>query len=62
MDAYLWFSEPAALFEEVVKALLDIGYTSWMSSEYEGGKANSFGIVQADQTMVKWYIQKYLAG
>jgi sugar phosphate isomerase/epimerase len=52
--------EPDLRYEEVVKTLLDINYTSWMSSEFEGGMADSFEIVQAHQKMVKGYIQKYL--
>jgi sugar phosphate isomerase/epimerase len=53
--------EPDLRYEEVVKTLLDIGYTGWMSSEYEGGGGvDSFAIVQAHQTMVKRYINKYL--
>jgi sugar phosphate isomerase/epimerase len=54
--------EPNLRYEEVVKALLDINYTGWMSSEFEGGKADSFEIVQAHQKMVNGYIQRYLAG
>jgi sugar phosphate isomerase/epimerase len=52
--------EPDLRYEEVVKTLLDINYTGWMSSEFEGGMADSFEIVQAHQKMVKGYIQKYL--
>jgi sugar phosphate isomerase/epimerase len=54
--------EPNLRYEEVVKTLLDINYTGWMSSEFEGGKADSFEIVQAHQKMVNGYIQKTLAG
>lgn len=52
--------EPNLRYEEVVKALLDIGYTGWMSSEYEGGPADSFAIVQAHQAMIKRYMDKHL--
>jgi sugar phosphate isomerase/epimerase len=52
--------EPDLRYEEVVKALLDIQYTGWMSSEFEGGNADSFEIVQAHQAMVNAYIAKYL--
>lgn len=52
--------EPDLRYEEVVKALLDNHYTGWMSSEFEGGEADSFEIVQAHQAMVKGYIQKHL--
>jgi sugar phosphate isomerase/epimerase len=53
--------EPNLRYEEVVKTLLDIGYTGWMSSEYEGrGDVDSFEIVKAHQTMVKRYMDKYL--
>jgi sugar phosphate isomerase/epimerase len=51
--------EPDLRYEEVVKTLLDIGYTGWMSSEYEGGPTNTFEIVKAHQAMVNRYIQKY---
>ena len=53
--------EPDLRYEEVVKTLLDIGYTGWMSSEFEGGgNVDSFEIVQAHQAMVKKYIARYL--
>jgi sugar phosphate isomerase/epimerase len=53
--------EPNLRYEEVVKTLLDIGYTGWMSSEFEGGgEVDSFEIVKAHQTMVKGYMDKYL--
>jgi sugar phosphate isomerase/epimerase len=52
--------EPNLRYEEVVKTLLDIGYTGWMSSEYEGGLADTFEMVKEHQTMVKGYIEKYL--
>ena len=52
--------EPDLRYEEVVKALLENGYTGWMSSEYEGGATDSFAIVQAHQAMIKGYMQKYL--
>lgn len=52
--------EPNLRYEEVVKALIDNNYTGWMSSEFEGGNADSFEIVQAHQAMVKRYIAKYL--
>lgn len=52
--------EPDLRYEEVVKTLLDIGYGGWMSTEYEGGPANTFEVAQAHQAMVKGYIEKYL--
>jgi sugar phosphate isomerase/epimerase len=51
--------EPDLRYEEVVKTLLDIGYTGWMSTEYEGGPADTFEIARAHQAMVHGYIQKY---
>lgn len=54
--------EPDLRYEEVVKALLDIGYTGWMSSEYEGGPTDTFAVVQAHQAMVKRYIAKHRGG
>ena len=54
--------DPDLRYEEVVKTLLDIGYTGWMSSEYEGGPTDTFAVVQAHQAMVKRYIAKYGGG
>ena len=51
--------EPDLRYEEVVKTLLDIGYTGWMSTEYEGGPTDTFEIAKAHQAMVKGYIQKH---
>lgn len=51
--------DPDLRYQEVVKALLDIGYTGWMSSEYEGGPTDTFAVVQAHQVMVKRYIDTY---
>ncbi len=51
--------EPDLRYEEVVKTLLDIGYTGWMSTEYEGAPTNTFEIARAHQVMVNGYIQKY---
>jgi len=51
--------EPDLRYEEVVKTLLDIGYTGWMSTEYEGGPTNTFEIAKAHQEMVNGYIRKY---
>jgi sugar phosphate isomerase/epimerase len=52
--------EPDLRYEEVVKTLLDVGYTGWMSSEYEGEPTDSFAIVQEHQAMIQRYIQKHL--
>lgn len=52
--------EPDLRYEEVVKTLLDIGYTGWMSTEYEGGPTDTFEVAKAHQEMIKGYIQKYL--
>lgn len=54
--------EPDLRYEEVVKTLLDIGYTGWLSSEYEGGPTDTFAVVQAHQAMIKRYIAKYHGG
>jgi hypothetical protein len=51
--------EPNLRYEEVVKTLLEIGYTGWMSTEYEGGTTDSFKICQAHQKMVNGYIKKH---
>ncbi len=52
--------EPDLRYEEVVKTLLEINYTGWMSSEFEGGKADSFEIIKTHQAMVNRYIEKYI--
>jgi sugar phosphate isomerase/epimerase len=51
--------EPNLRYEEVVKALIDIGYTGWMSTEYEGAPTDTFAIARAHQDMVNDYIRKY---
>ena len=51
--------EPDLRYEEVVKTLVENGYSGWMSSEYEGGITDSFEVVRAHQKMVKGYIAKY---
>ena len=51
--------EPDLRYEEVVKSLLDIGYTGWVSTEYEGGPADTFAIAKAHQEMMKTYINKH---
>lgn len=51
--------EPDIRYEEVVRALLDGGYSGWMSSEYEGATPDSLTQVQAHQAMVKRYIARY---
>jgi len=51
--------EPDLRYAEVVKTLLDIGYTGWLSSEYEGGPTDTFAVVQAHQAMVKRYISEH---
>ena len=52
--------EPNLRYEDVVKTLLDIGYTGWMSTEYEGAPTDTFAIARAHQDMVNGYIKKYL--
>ena len=51
--------EPNLRYEEVVKTLIDIGYTGWMSTEYEGAPTDTFAIAKAHQDMVNGYIKKY---
>jgi sugar phosphate isomerase/epimerase len=50
--------EPDLRYEEIVRTLLENGYTGWVNSEYEGD-ADSFAVVQAHQAMVRRYIAKY---
>jgi sugar phosphate isomerase/epimerase len=52
--------EPDLRYDEVVKTLLDIGYTGWMSTEYEGAPTDTFEVAKAHQEMVKGYIAKHL--
>ncbi len=54
--------EPDLRYEEIVRALLENGYTGWMSSEYEGNASNSLAVVQAHQVMIKRYIAQYTQG
>ena len=51
--------EPDLRYEEIVHALLQNGYSGWVSSEYEGDAPDSFAIVQAHQAMIKRYIATY---
>jgi sugar phosphate isomerase/epimerase len=51
--------EPNLDYEGVVRALLDLGYTGWISSEYEGEPTDTLAVVQAQQAMLKRYIKKY---
>ncbi len=51
--------EPDLRYEEVVKVLVDIGYTGWVSTEYEGGPTDTFTIAMAHQEMMNRYIRKY---
>ncbi|MCB9420057.1 MAG: sugar phosphate isomerase/epimerase [Ardenticatenaceae bacterium] len=51
--------EPNLRYEDVVKTLLEMGYTGWMSTEYEGAPTDAFAIAKAHQDMIKRYIQKY---
>jgi sugar phosphate isomerase/epimerase len=50
--------EPDLRYEEVVKALLEIGYSGWVSTEYEGGPADTFAVARAHQSMMNGYIEK----
>ena len=51
--------EPNLRYEEVVKTLVEMGYTDWMSTEYEGGPGDTFAIAKAHQEMINRYIKKY---
>lgn len=51
--------EPDLRYEEVVKALLELGYEGWMTTEYEGGPTDTFAVCKAHQDMVKRYIAQY---
>jgi len=53
--------EPDLRYEEVVKTLIEIGYTGWMSTEYEGAQTDSYAVCKAHQDMVNGYIKKYAA-
>lgn len=53
--------EPNLRYEDVVKTLIEMEYTGWMSTEYEGGHTDGFAIAKAHQDMVKRYIHKYTA-
>ncbi len=48
--------EPNIRYREVVQTLLQIGYTGWMSSEYEGGAADSLSMVLQHQAMLRRYM------
>lgn len=52
--------EPNLRYQEVVKALIDIGYTGWVSSEYEGPPTDSFEIVRKHQEMLRRYVNMFL--
>lgn len=45
--------EPALRYPEFVRALVDIGYKGWISSEYEGPPADSFEMVVRQQRMMR---------
>ena len=51
--------EPNLRYEDVVKTLLAMGYTGWMSTEYEGAPTDVFAIAKSHQNMVNGYIKKY---
>jgi sugar phosphate isomerase/epimerase len=52
-------TEPNLRYEEVVRELLDGGYSGWMSSEFEGDAPHSLPMVQQHQAMIKGYIAAY---
>jgi sugar phosphate isomerase/epimerase len=51
--------EPDLRYEEIVHALLQNGYTGWMSSEYEGNELDTVAMVRAHQAMIARYIASY---
>lgn len=53
--------EPDVRYEEFIKALIDIGYQGWISSEYEGPDGDSYALVKAHQQMIAGYVQKHSA-
>ena len=53
--------EPDLRYRELVFALLNIGYTGWISSEYEGAPSDSFHLVWEQQQMIRRYIEEYNA-
>lgn len=54
--------EPDIRFAEVTAALIDGGYTGWMSSEFEGDRtANSFLKCTAHQAMVRAHAARHVA-
>lgn len=53
--------EPNVRYRDLVYALLDNGYTGWISSEYEGDPADSFQMVAEQQAMMRRYEADYAA-
>jgi len=53
--------EPNLRYRDLVWALLDNGYTGWISSEYEGEPTDSFQVVAAQQAMIRRYEAEYVA-
>ena len=53
--------EPTLRYRELVHALIDCGYTGWISSEYEGPPSDSFAMVVGQQEMIRRYEREYLA-
>ena len=51
--------DPNLDYDGVVKALLDLGYTGWISSEYEGEPTDTLAVVREQQAMLKRYIKQH---
>ena len=52
--------EPALRHGDLVRALLDIDYQGWISSEYEGPPADSFALLVAQQRMMRRHERDHL--
>jgi sugar phosphate isomerase/epimerase len=52
--------EPNIRFEEVIKVLVEEGYSEWISSEYEGAPSvDTFELVRQQQSMIRRYAGRY---
>ncbi|MFT4081671.1 MAG: TIM barrel protein [Nocardioides sp.] len=51
--------EPDLRYRELVHTLVDLGYTGWISSEYEGDAPDSFAMVAAHQRMIRAHVASY---
>jgi nitrogen regulatory protein PII-like uncharacterized protein len=51
--------EPDIRYSDVVRVLLEEGYTGWMNSEFEGMAPDTFIAVQEHQAMIHRYIAQH---